>query len=602
MSTEPGSHRIGLEKIRCKTKEKKQLVCVIAAVLVLASLAGAIWLYHSRKPSIPDATRPPMVVFDQSKNQLWSLWDTGFAGFSRAALALRDNGYIVAETYQPLTDTLSTMNRGDVLVLGISYYKGYTSEEVEGVVSFVERGGGVLLMSEHDNFYNNIFIQNQIAHRFGIHFTGDHILDEENSEISPNADWIYVRSPELGVEKAVFYTANWIDYNGSADFDPFIRTYSTSTPEEAVVGARKEVGKGRLVAVTDTEFFWNGDDQMGIRSLDNEEMFLKIIDWLSGTGDRRYGHGIRTDFTLFTGDQTVEVEIELDEKFRVEVEGGSASPTSFQGPGTFTMSVDVKSDGHCILYSESSWLKIMFFSHEAAGGISVVIDERHGARGVDAGPSGLYGFAEALRRGGLAVYSKTGSIDPEMYDIVVLATPLGDIPSSHAEEYANFRKVVLLNDEYNNMSEELNLVSFLQEMGLDTVSKAPINEVARLYGLDFPPVLLSGPASGFGTNLRLPVSGPGWEAKVYRGGVIYNSTPMHTALPPEGVWGDVEPFYLIGVGIRQEYDPEKDAARPAVGAWSDSVFAFASAYPVANAHLSENTGLVDFLLEWSFQE
>lgn len=78
--------------------------------------------------------------------------------------------YNMSRIKEPLTDAL--LANLDVLVLKVPT-ELFRPEEVEAVVRFVERGGGLLLIGEHTDVFSTGYDLNQIARRFGFEYRYD---------------------------------------------------------------------------------------------------------------------------------------------------------------------------------------------------------------------------------------------------------------------------------------------------------------------------------------------------------------------------------------------------------------------------------------------
>ncbi len=78
--------------------------------------------------------------------------------------------YDMSRVKQPLTDAV--LDGLDVLVLKVPT-EPYRPEEVEAVIRFVERGGGLLLIGEHTDVFGTGYHLNQIARRFGFEYRYD---------------------------------------------------------------------------------------------------------------------------------------------------------------------------------------------------------------------------------------------------------------------------------------------------------------------------------------------------------------------------------------------------------------------------------------------
>jgi hypothetical protein len=78
--------------------------------------------------------------------------------------------YTMSRNKEPLTD--AALANLDVLVLKVPT-EPYRPEEIEAVMRFVERGGGLLLIGEHTDVFGTGYHLNQVARRFGFEYRYD---------------------------------------------------------------------------------------------------------------------------------------------------------------------------------------------------------------------------------------------------------------------------------------------------------------------------------------------------------------------------------------------------------------------------------------------
>ena len=78
--------------------------------------------------------------------------------------------YEMSRIKEPLTDAV--LANVDVLVLKVPT-EPYRPQEIEAVVRFVERGGGLLLIGEHTDVFGTGYHLNQVARRFGFEYRYD---------------------------------------------------------------------------------------------------------------------------------------------------------------------------------------------------------------------------------------------------------------------------------------------------------------------------------------------------------------------------------------------------------------------------------------------
>ena len=111
------------------------------------------------------------IVFDLSKEQIYSPFDSHFAGMSQLTEALRKEGAEVSVNFRDLrTLTQQFKGPGHILVLGPALERKYAPEDLEAIYSFRRSGGGVLVIAEHDNFFRHADMHNALTEAWGIKY------------------------------------------------------------------------------------------------------------------------------------------------------------------------------------------------------------------------------------------------------------------------------------------------------------------------------------------------------------------------------------------------------------------------------------------------
>ena len=257
------------------------------------------------------------VIFDQTKDQISSPFDTGFDGLSRLALLLRSHGAVVSINNLPLKSVLPTVHgRGNILVLGIPWNIGYTSDDIKAINAFLDSGGGVLTIVEHDNIYRNCDIQNPLIEPFGIkaiasQSNGRHSSNRDELLNTKNYYWPICSAKEWGLSKIRFYLPAPLNIKHPAKV--LVETNCPAIEKYRIVGAYNHERKGPLVVISDYEVFWNMTSDAGIREGDNTDFILRLFGFLSGmdgslkhepyhhTYKREWGKGTKTALFVTSG-------------------------------------------------------------------------------------------------------------------------------------------------------------------------------------------------------------------------------------------------------------------------------------------------------------
>jgi len=247
-------------------------------------------------------TKRARVLFDEAHSEAWSIRaevaermqsahpaDASLAG-AAAALERRDFE-VEANVAGPLdADRLA---EADVLVIAHPSeprWEATTGEgsprleatEIEAIVSWVEGGGGLIVLgeTEQEKYGNNL---NELLARFGLEIESRTVQDYEHHREAPSwvlADLIHPSDPEgvaidplAGVEEACFYRAGTLAVTNGARV--IARTFDSAAPPRAPLAAVGSHGSGRVVALADSDLF--GDDC--IEALDHEALWVNLAYW-----------------------------------------------------------------------------------------------------------------------------------------------------------------------------------------------------------------------------------------------------------------------------------------------------------------------------------
>ncbi len=207
----------------------------------------------------------------------------------------------VRRLYDPLDG--GVLQDVDVLVLKTPT-SPFTEGEVEAVVSFVEEGGGLVLIGDHTNVFGTSDVLAPIARRFGFEFQLDCLFDERQRfehvlrpDPAQRRHPILARVPlvrfEVGCSILVHepfrvepvaigrgMKSQMIDYSAS-NFYPAVRDSSDMAYGQFadIVAARH--GSGRVIGLADSTFL----STFSICLPGRRELFDGIVDWV-GRRDR----------------------------------------------------------------------------------------------------------------------------------------------------------------------------------------------------------------------------------------------------------------------------------------------------------------------------
>ena len=195
----------------------------------------------------------------------------------------------------PLTD--GDLNPSDVLIVKVPT-RPFSPAEVETIVRFVERGGGLMLIGEHTNYQRSSTFMNPIARRFGFEFRTDNVYSMRGKIYEIPYQRAVVPHPIVQHARTLnFATPCSIEarpYSGRAvirglalkDLPADYHAYENFMPQpgdraETRYGAFVQIwssryGQGRVVAFTDSTVFSN----FSAFEPDTAELLLGMIEWL----------------------------------------------------------------------------------------------------------------------------------------------------------------------------------------------------------------------------------------------------------------------------------------------------------------------------------
>ena len=200
------------------------------------------------------------------------------------------------QVLKPIDD--SALADCDVLILKVPT-KPYTADEVNAILRFVERGGGVMLIGEHTDVFGTGRNLNLIARRLGFAFRYDCLFGVDSFFDQVFTPGLVPHPIVQHVPPMYFATSCSIDPGTSSGRAPILETGLKSLPADyhasnfypqaedrahmryGAFGQLWSVrhGKGRVVAFTDSTIFSN----FSTFEPGKAELMLGMIEWLNHT-------------------------------------------------------------------------------------------------------------------------------------------------------------------------------------------------------------------------------------------------------------------------------------------------------------------------------
>ena len=271
------------------------------------------WTYFESEifmlPSMPADCVAAWFLFDFNAGKGVAWWDdvqlievTGYAflfderragtdtldyEYSEIAEILQQQGHLVDSTTDLLTGSL--LSDFDILVITCPH-GSYSTTELEAIESFVQDGGGLLLMGQWS--ISDPTGINQVAGLFGVSFIGTGAVRDPDMGVDEFMPIItqfdYGHPVSTTISSIGIYGGRvlsigsntplaWGDANTYGDLNNNGQ-YDAGEPigSDAVVMAAAQLGSGKAVFISDTDLF----DNDFLQDHDNQKLFFNVINWL----------------------------------------------------------------------------------------------------------------------------------------------------------------------------------------------------------------------------------------------------------------------------------------------------------------------------------
>jgi hypothetical protein len=231
--------------------------------------------------------------------------------YSRYFNAAGEARYLPEGNYKPLLERLASeftvrvhnqplnsQTLGDVSVVLISNPSDkavgtnpppphFTDTDIRELTTFIQRGGGVIVMANQENHNMEVEDTNKLLKRFGLQWTNLYT----DAKLIP----LPKEAPVIGGLRWAYYTGNLllIETNHAAKpraivtNDLSIKPPKGTRDQSGVLMASAELGKGHLLAVTDSGWLadWAFDDRgvggVALKGQDNYEIFRRLLHWMA---------------------------------------------------------------------------------------------------------------------------------------------------------------------------------------------------------------------------------------------------------------------------------------------------------------------------------
>ncbi|MEM4587617.1 MAG: hypothetical protein QW513_03410 [Candidatus Jordarchaeales archaeon] len=216
------------------------------------------------------------VLFDETQKERGRL----ALNYSGLKGLLEKEGFQCIRLVEPPV-TKEKLEKFDILVIPCPDQSKFTPSEVDAIVNFVARGGGLLIMSHAGGDPGLRTNLNAIAERFGISFQNNQVIDERQNYMSRNIPRVtrFSDHPVTQGLSEICYPAGCglKIVGGNAEGVAFAS--KTAEPPEAIVAAVAEFGVGKVVALGSYEIF-RDRAAGGLNAAQNSLFALNIFNWL----------------------------------------------------------------------------------------------------------------------------------------------------------------------------------------------------------------------------------------------------------------------------------------------------------------------------------
>jgi hypothetical protein len=255
----------------------------------------------------PEPHKIVRVLFDESHSESWTVSaeraremqpeNPANSSYQRAAALLSARDFSIHRNLHRSLER-DTLAEADVLALlhpcdprwertTTPHSATLSPQEIEDILAFVRAGGGLLVVTEyeHAKYGDNL---NDLLAPAGLRIETGTAIDR-TACLNDNIEWLFAEPGEStvlthGVTHACFYRAGWVRAL-SGETKIAWKTSPRAYPADAGLIATAQLGKGRIVVMTDSVLF--GDERIG--AYEHEQLWLNIVHWLSAPAFRQRG-------------------------------------------------------------------------------------------------------------------------------------------------------------------------------------------------------------------------------------------------------------------------------------------------------------------------
>src|SRR6056297_625827 len=179
-----------------------------------------------------------------------------------------------------LVSNLKHMNSQDILFLNVAENGICTSQEVQEIIKFVERGGKLFVIGEH---YGDGYSQFQkpVLENFGMNFVESWVEDSSN-HLLDREEWITFNSSYFNLNNLSFMFGTWINLTQNAPFSMANSSFSANEPNKPLLAGfdHSNTLGGKVFCAGDSEWLCNGNSSIGgMKYGNNSRLALEVLNW-----------------------------------------------------------------------------------------------------------------------------------------------------------------------------------------------------------------------------------------------------------------------------------------------------------------------------------
>lgn len=458
------------------------------------------------------------IYFDMSHEQIFSIWDTGFMGYSELNILLQDYFLEVSTISHSFCEKVSNLTSNDILFLNVAKNGSYTQSELSKISAFVDRGGKVIILGEHEGF-NFIEFQNPLLERFGMEILPESIDDDQNY-IYDKKGWVSFDSPYFNLKNLSILLGSRINIKSENAFPIAVTSDHANYPNAPIMAGYEHPNNngGKVFCCSDTEWLWNGDNQsIGLFYGNNSQLVFKILDWfydLELSNLINQGLSIKSEYDFFTSrkDHIFKLNLTISKPINITINSIGALINSkhfINVEGNHTFLVNTTQNGYINFLFNNSQIngnfskKVCFMVKNTDIQQRILFFGKNFARKLNAGPSGLLEFGLSLWKRNYSIFYSSSIKNFSDYKWIIISNPLEILNANLVSEFNENQKkskFIFLNNPYSSLNLNISkisgrndiMVKVLRDLNF-TALDVPINDISRSFGINFSRYLLVDP-------------------------------------------------------------------------------------------------------------